>query len=70
MKQMLDLIAGIERMMNLFLPDVLFIKETMKLFEAMLNESNSLFKQDVILFLLKYCLFKSPVDRASFSEYV
>ena len=42
MTEMLSLIAGIERMMYAFLPEILFINETMKLFEAMLNESNSL----------------------------
>ena len=41
---MLDLIASLERMMNKFLPDTLFMKETMTLFESMLNESNGLLK--------------------------
>ena len=45
---MLDLIAAIERMRNAFLPDTLFIQETMKLFESMLIESNSLLNKDVL----------------------
>ena len=70
MEEMFNLIVVIETMMNKFIPDTVFINETIKLFEAILIESNSLLKHDVILLILIINYLKSLAGQVNFSDYV
>ena len=51
MSEMFELIEIIERIRENTLPDALFIKETVKLFEAIIYQSNSLLKSDVFFII-------------------